>query len=121
MKRFSDLYWKLDSTTSTNQKIEALKEYFVSAPPEDAACGLRVLCGAKQLRAVSTRSLREWAAEFAEIPLWLVEESYAHVGDLAETLALILPDQLTQEPNSKDHSTEPLPLSRCFEATIRGL
>ena len=44
MKRFSDLYWKLDGTTSTNQKIEALKEYFVSAPPEDAACGLRVLC-----------------------------------------------------------------------------
>ena len=121
MKRFSDLYWQLDGTTSTNQKIEALKEYFASAPPEDAACGLRVLCGAKQLRAVSTRSLREWAAEFAEIPLWLVEESYAHVGDLAETLALILPDQLTQEPNNKDHSTEPLPLSRCFDATIRGL
>ena len=68
MKRFSDLYWKLDGTTSTNQKIEALKEYFQSAPPEDAACGLRVLCGAKQLRAVSARSLREWAAEFAEIP-----------------------------------------------------
>ena len=59
----------------------------MSAPPEDAACGLRVLCGAKQLRAVSTRLLREWAAEFADLPLWLVEESYAHVGDLAETLA----------------------------------
>ena len=42
-------------------------------------------------------SLREWAAEFAELPLWLVEESYAHVGDLAETLALILPDQPTDE------------------------
>ena len=101
MKRFSDLYWKLDGTTSTNQKIEALKEYFVSAPPEDAACGLRVLCGAKQLRAVSTRLLRAWAAEFAELPLWLVEESYAHVGDLAETLALILPDQPTDESGNQ--------------------
>ena len=121
MKRFSDLYWKLDGTTSTNQKIEALKEYFVSAPPEDAACGLRVLCGAKQLRAVSTRSLREWAAEFAEIPLWLVEESYAHVGDLAETLALILPDQPTDKSCNQNHSPEQLPLSRCFEETIRGL
>ncbi|MDO7682837.1 MAG: ATP-dependent DNA ligase [Pirellulales bacterium] len=121
MKRFSDLYWKLDGTTSTNQKIEALKEYFVSAPPEDAACGLRVLCGAKQLRAVSTRLLRAWAAEFAELPLWLVEESYAHVGDLAETLALILPDQPTDESGNQNHSTEPLSLSRCFEETIRGL
>ena len=121
MKRFSDLYWKLDGTTSTNQKIEALKEYFVSAPPEDAACGLRVLCGAKQLRAVSTRLLRAWAAEFAELPLWLVEESYVHVGDLAETLALILPDQPTDESGNQNHSTEPLSLSRCFEETIRGL
>ena len=121
MKRFSDLYWKLDGTTSTNQKIEALKEYFVSAPPEDAACGLRVLCGAKQLRAVSTRLLRAWAAEFAELPLWLVEESYVHVGDLAETLALILPDQPTDESDNQNHSTEPLSLSRCFEETIRGL
>jgi len=121
MKRFSDLYWKLDGTTSTNQKIEALKEYFVSAPPEDAACGLRVLCGAKQLRAVSTRSLKEWAAEFAGLPLWLVEESYAHVGDLAETLALILPNEPTHESSSQHPSTEALPLSRCFEETIRGL
>ncbi len=121
MKRFSDLYWKLDGTTSTNQKIEALKEYFVSAPPEDAACGLRVLCGAKQLRAVSTRLLRAWAAEFAELPLWLVEESYVHVGDLAETLALILPDQPSDESGNQNHSTEPLSLSRCFEETIRGL
>lgn len=121
MKRFSDLYWKLDGTTSTNEKIEALKEYFVSAPPEDAACGLRVLCGAKQLRAVSTRSLKEWAAEFAGLPLWLVEESYAHVGDLAETLALILPNEPTHESSSQHPSTEALPLSRCFEETIRGL
>ena len=121
MKRFSDLYWKLDGTTSTNQKIEALKEYFVSAPPEDAACGLRVLCGARQLRAVSTRSLKEWAADFAGLPLWLVEESYAHVGDLAETLALILPNEPTHESSSQHPSTEALSLSRCFEETIRGL
>ena len=95
MQRFSDLYWKLDSTTSTNQKVAALRDYFGSVPPQDAACALSVLCGAKQVRAISTRLLREWAAEAAELPLWLVEESYAHVGDLAETLALILPEQLT--------------------------
>ena len=91
MKRFTDLYWRLDATTSTNEKVEALREYFAAASPEDAACAIEVLSGGRQLRAVSTALLREWAAEAAGIPLWLVEECYAHVGDLAETLALVLP------------------------------
>ena len=91
MKRFTDLYWRLDATTGTNEKVDALREYFAAAPPEDAACAIGVLSGGRQLRAVSTALLREWAAEAAGIPLWLVEECYAHVGDLAETLALVLP------------------------------
>ena len=91
MKRFTDLYWRLDATTGTNEKVDALREYFAAAPPEDAACAIEVLSGGRQLRAVSTALLREWAAEAAGIPLWLVEECYAHVGDLAETLALVLP------------------------------
>jgi DNA ligase-1 len=91
VKRFTDLYWRLDATTSTNEKVDALREYFAEAPAEDAACAIEVLSGGRQLRAVSTALLREWAAEAAGIPLWLVEECYAHVGDLAETLALVLP------------------------------
>ena len=91
MKRFTDLYWRLDATTGTNEKVDALREYFAAAPPEDAVCAIEVLSGGRQLRAVSTALLREWAAEAAGIPLWLVEECYAHVGDLAETLALVLP------------------------------
>jgi DNA ligase-1 len=91
MKSFSDLYWRLDATTSTNEKLAALRDYFSVAPPDDAACALHVLSGGKQSRAVSTTLLREWAAEAAGLPLWLVEECYAQVGDLAETLALLLP------------------------------
>lgn len=91
MKAFSDLYWRLDATTSTNEKLAALRDYFSAAPPDDAACALHVLSGGKQSRAVSTGLLREWAAEAAGLPLWLVEECYAQVGDLAETLALVLP------------------------------
>jgi DNA ligase 1 len=91
VKRFTDLYWRLDATTGTNEKVDALREYFAVAPAEDAACAIEVLSGGRQLRAVSTALLREWAAEAAGIPLWLVEECYAHVGDLAETLALVLP------------------------------
>jgi len=97
MKSFSDLYWRLDATTSTNEKLAALRDYFSAAPPDDAACALHVLSGGKQSRAVSTALLREWAAETAGLPLWLVEECYAQVGDLAETLALVLPPPTAHE------------------------
>jgi DNA ligase 1 len=97
MKSFSDLYWRLDATTSTNEKLAALRDYFSAAPPDDAACALHVLSGGKQSRAVSTALLREWAAEAAGLPLWLVEECYAQVGDLAETLALVLPPPTVPE------------------------
>src|SRR5207248_2671697 len=35
--------------------------------------------------------LAEWAIEMAGVPEWLFEESYHAVGDLAETIALLLP------------------------------
>ena len=117
MKRFTDLYWRLDATSSTNEKVEALREYFAVAPAEDAACALRVLSGGRQLRAVSTTLLRQWAAEAAGIPLWLVEESYAHVGDLAETLALILPHP---GPDAGMHGVG-LGLAECMQTTIEAL
>ena len=114
MKRFTDLYWRLDATTSTNEKVEALRDYFATAPAEDAACAIEVLSGGRQLRAVSTALLREWAAAAAGIPLWLVEECYAHVGDLAETLALVLPH------GAADTATEGvgMGLADCMQTTI---
>lgn len=92
MKRFTELYWRLDGTTSTTEKVAALRDYFAGAPPADAACALGVLSGGRQLRSISTAQLREWAAAATGHPAWLIEECYAHVGDLAETLALLLPD-----------------------------
>jgi DNA ligase-1 len=117
MKRFTDLYWQLDATNSTNEKVDALRGYFAAARPEDAACALRVLSGGRQLRAVSTALLRQWAAEAAGIPLWLVEECYAHVGDLAETLALVLP-----HPGSDaDAGGVGMGLAECMRTTIEDL
>jgi DNA ligase 1 len=92
MKAFTDLYWRLDATTSTSEKVAALRDYFAAAPAGDAAAALGVLSGARQLRSVSTSQLRAWAADVTGLPAWLVEECYAHVGDLAETLALMLPE-----------------------------
>ncbi len=115
MRAFTDLYWRLDATTSTNEKVAALRDYFAAAPSHDAACALGVLSGERQLRSVSTSQLREWAAEATGLPAWLVEECYAHVGDLAETLALVLP-----EPEALSDATEP-DLTEMMRTTIHDL
>jgi DNA ligase-1 len=91
MKAFSKLYTELDETTSTNRKIEALVKYFQSAPPEDAVWAVNFLIGRKPRQIIAIRKLREWAAEFAGIPGWLFDTCYDVVGDLAETITLLLP------------------------------
>jgi len=55
---------------------------------------------------VPTKLLRIWAAEEANIPSWLFEESYHSVGDLAETLTLIVPPGEMQDDFSLTHWVE---------------
>jgi len=76
-----------------------LVEYFKSVSGRDAAWAIYFLCGRRRKRVLSTQLLREWAAETAGIPKWLFEESYHHVGDLAETAALLLPNNDSTENN----------------------
>jgi DNA ligase-1 len=92
MKAFSDLYTALDETNKNSEKIAALVRYFTSAPPADAAWAVYFLIGRKPRQVVPTRKLREWAARAAGIPDWLFDECYHAIGDLAETLALVLPE-----------------------------
>ncbi len=68
-----------------------MADYFSAAPDDDRLWTIALFSGRRPKRAVTTTKLREWAAERAGIPLWLFEESYAIVGDLAETIALVLP------------------------------
>jgi ATP-dependent DNA ligase len=91
MKRFAQLFEAIDSSTSTKAKTAAMAEYFTRADARDAAWAAWFLTGHKPRQAVPTRRLVTWAAEIASLPLWLFEESYDAVGDLAETIALILP------------------------------
>ncbi|MDR5770694.1 MULTISPECIES: ATP-dependent DNA ligase [unclassified Caballeronia] len=91
MKRFATLYTALDATTSTNEKLEALIAYFSGAAAEDAAWASYFLAGGKPRQSVPTRLLTELARERAGLPDWLFEESYQAVGDLAETIAHVLP------------------------------
>jgi len=91
MRRFAALYTALDGTTSTKEKLEALIAYFSAAEPEDAAWASYFLSGGKPRQSVPTRLLTEFARERAGLPEWLFDESYQAVGDLAETIAHILP------------------------------
>ena len=89
MERFARLYAELDATTATSAKVAAMVRYFASAPPEDAVWALHFLTGQKLKRTVSTTVLRDLAVRATGYPPWLVDECYGHVGDLAETIALL--------------------------------
>ena len=91
MINFARLYTELDAQTATNAKLAALKRYFASAAPADAAWAVYFLSGGKPRQTVPTRLLREIATRTAGLPEWLFEESYQAVGDLAETIAHVLP------------------------------
>lgn len=91
MREFARLYTELDETTATNRKLEALQNYFASAAPENAAWAVYFLAGGKPRQAVPSKLLRQYAIEYAGLDEWLFDESYNAVGDLAETIAHILP------------------------------
>ncbi len=91
MKRFAALFASLDATTSTNARVAALADYFRDAPDADRLWTVALLSGRRPKRSVTTTELRDWAAEAAGLPLWLFEDAYAVAGDLAETIALVLP------------------------------
>ena len=111
MQRFAQLYSELDASTATLAKLAALQNYFDdvarSCPNDDkqqaqhrlsdAAWALYFLAGGKPRQAVKTSQLKLWAQEAAGIEAWLFEECYAAVGDLAETIAHMIPSAETPE------------------------
>jgi DNA ligase-1 len=92
VKAFARLYAALDETTATGEKVAALTAYFRSAPAADAAWAVHFLVGRRPKRLIPAPKLAAWAAEAAGIPPWLFDESHAAVGDLAETITLLLPE-----------------------------
>ncbi|QWX83936.1 ATP-dependent DNA ligase [Cellulophaga sp. HaHaR_3_176] len=100
MKNFASLIKTLDSTTKTNTKVAALAEYFAKASDTDKVWTIAILSHRRPPRPVNTTLLRQWASELSNIPLWLFEESYHIVGDLAETIALVIPSNPLQTDKS---------------------
>jgi len=112
MKDFATLFADLDASTSTRAKTDALLHYFRRAQPADAAWALYFLAGGKPRQTVPTAIVRATAREMAGIPDWLFDECYSVVGDLAETIAHVLPPPRAQVD---------LPLHVWIEERLLGL
>jgi DNA ligase-1 len=91
MRRFADLYQALDASTATTAKVQALTGYFACAPAADAAWAVYFLAGGKPRQVLPTAVLRAAACRRAGVEDWLFDACYQAVGDLAETIALVLP------------------------------
>lgn len=91
MRHFADLINALETTNKTNAKIEAIIDYLERASDEDKVWFIALFTGKRPKRNVNTNSMKEWALEITKLPFWLFQESYSSVGDLGETLSLILP------------------------------
>ena len=119
MRRFADLWETLDRPGRPGEKVAALAAWLREAEPADAAWAIHLLTGRKLPRLVPPRRLAEWAAEAAGVPPWLFEQCYAAVGNLMETIALLLdrpPDRPPAVPGGAD-----VPLSVWIEERLLPL
>src|SRR6478672_9462390 len=114
MQRFARLFDEIDRTTSTKAKVAAMRAYFGSAPPADAAWATFFLTGRRLKRLVPSAAIRDWTLAATGVPEWMLGECYAVAGDGAEVAALVL-DQLPTEP------TEDLSLARWLDERILPL
>ncbi|MGZ8552952.1 MAG: ATP-dependent DNA ligase [Chitinophagaceae bacterium] len=95
MKQFAALVKVLGSHTKTNDKLQALSDYFSVANDKDKVWVMAIFSGRRPRRSVNSKLLSQWCMEIASLPGWLFTECYGTVGDLAETIALLLPEKTT--------------------------
>src|SRR5690242_1534257 len=111
MRQFADLVTTLGTSTKTNEKLDALAEYFATANDKDKVWVIAIFSGRRPKRVVNSTQLWTWCNELVQLPSWLFEESYHVVGDLAETIALLLPERTTKDAS--------FPLHHYLETLIR--
>lgn len=93
MQLFAQLVQQLGMSTKTNDKLDALVKYFTHADPKDSVWVIALFSGRRPRRTINSTQLQTWCAELINLPLWLLEECYHTVGDLSETIALLIPEQ----------------------------
>ncbi|HVG13409.1 MAG TPA: hypothetical protein VM935_00560, partial [Chitinophagaceae bacterium] len=92
MKLFAELVKVIGTSTKTNDKLDALVDYFSAANDKDKVWVIAIFSGRRPRRAVNSTQLATWCVELIDLPFWLFDESYHTVGDLGETIALLLPE-----------------------------
>ena len=92
MKQFAALVYTIGTSTKTNEKLQALQDYFATAPAKDMVWVIAVFTGRRPKRIVNSFFLKDLCINICDIPFWLFEECYHTVGDLGETIALLLPE-----------------------------
>jgi DNA ligase-1 len=101
MRLFAELAFKLGTSTKTNDKLKALVDYFSVANGKDKVWVIAIFSGRRPKRSVNSTQLATWCVDMINLPFWLFEESYHTVGDLAETIALLLPEAEEQAGDAK--------------------
>ncbi|HEY4664060.1 MAG TPA: ATP-dependent DNA ligase, partial [Comamonas sp.] len=100
MNQFAQLYQALDQASGNKAREEALRTYFSHVDAAEASWAIFVLAGGKinagKNRIANTTELRAWVSELTGLPDWMVDDCYRQVGDLGETLALLVEAQRTQ-------------------------
>jgi DNA ligase-1 len=92
MGQFSSLVNTLGTSTKNTEKLHALQNYFTTAADKDKVWVIAIFSGRRPKRIINSTILQLWCAELINLPLWLFEECYHTVGDLGETIALLLPE-----------------------------
>jgi len=127
MRQFCHLFWQLDRSGGTGERVAALAAYLAAAPAADAAWALHCLLGKQRRRLITARRLRQIALEATALPAWLWEASYAQVGDSAETIALLVArlqepvEQAPQEPALPEPCALDQSLQAWMETTLPAL
>ena len=117
LKKFSELFGDLDSINSTNNKIEVLKNYFLSNDPIDNSWAIYLLTGKSNKRFISGRYLKNLFSQIYEYPQWLIDTCYLKVGDSAEVITLLLKNKT----NSRKKKLSNISLNELLSKTIPAL
>jgi DNA ligase 1 len=103
MRQFAELVTVLGTSTKTNEKLDALSQYFATADDKDKVWVIAIFSGRRPKRAVNSTQLWTWCHELTHLPSWLFEECYHAVGDLGETIALLLPEAVNTQASYPLH------------------
>jgi DNA ligase-1 len=100
MKYFVKLFYDLEQTNQQQEKINLICNYLHQVDDEEKIWMLALFTGRRPRRMATTLLQKKWALERCELPEWLFDECYAAVGDMAETISLLLPATEKSEEHS---------------------